>query len=149
LAITVLGLALARFIAVLYPRASKQLYADAKTHLDCLSFLNWSCSFAQRLLLWSTVLAVTTIQTMSPWLLLLSSSKSSTLSMTDNDEVKKHDNLGQADIVSNLLLWAQNHQTAAEQAQRLSQTEDWVDALFDVHGHQIFNLGLFNGKCST
>jgi hypothetical protein len=69
--------------------------------------------------------------------------------MTDKDEVKKPDNQGQADIVSNLLLWAQNHQTAAEQAQRLSQTEDWVDALFDVHGHQIFNLGLFNGKCST
>jgi hypothetical protein len=56
------------------------------------------------------------------------------------------DSQGQADIVSNLLVWAQNHQTAAEQAQRLSQTEDWVDALFDVHGHQIFNLGLFNGK---
>ena len=40
--------------------------------------------------------------------------------------------------------WAKEHQTAAEQASRLSLTESWIDALLDVHGHQIFQLGLFN-----
>jgi len=30
------------------------------------------------------------------------------------------------------------------QAERLSLTKEWMDALFDVHGHQIFCLGLFN-----
>merc|ERR1712232_1400392 len=40
--------------------------------------------------------------------------------------------------------WAEEHRTAANQAERLSLTSDWVDGLFDVHGHQIFELGLFN-----
>jgi aarF domain-containing kinase len=40
--------------------------------------------------------------------------------------------------------WAEAHRTASAQASRLNLTKDWLDALFDVHGHQIFNLGLFN-----
>lgn len=40
--------------------------------------------------------------------------------------------------------WAEEHEMAAEQAERLDQTKRWIDALFDVHGHQIFQLGLFN-----
>jgi len=40
--------------------------------------------------------------------------------------------------------WADAHHTAAAQAARLSLTKEWLDALFDVHGHQVFNLGLFN-----
>jgi aarF domain-containing kinase len=40
--------------------------------------------------------------------------------------------------------WIEDHRTAAAQAARLNLTEAWIDALFDVHGHQIFNLGLFN-----
>jgi predicted unusual protein kinase regulating ubiquinone biosynthesis (AarF/ABC1/UbiB family) len=40
--------------------------------------------------------------------------------------------------------WAEAHRTASAQAARLNLTKDWLDALFDVHGHQIFNLGLFN-----
>lgn len=40
--------------------------------------------------------------------------------------------------------WADEHSTAAKQAQRLELTKEWIDALFEVHGHQIFNLGCFN-----
>ena len=38
--------------------------------------------------------------------------------------------------------WAEAHRTASAQAAGLNLTKDWLDALFDVHGHQIFNLGL-------
>lgn len=41
-------------------------------------------------------------------------------------------------------LWAEIHRTSTKQAERLSLTSHWMDALFDIHGHQIFNLGLFN-----
>ena len=40
--------------------------------------------------------------------------------------------------------WVDEHRSAAEEAERLGEIEDWCTALFDVHGHQIFNLGLFN-----
>jgi len=40
--------------------------------------------------------------------------------------------------------WAETHSSAAEQAERLGEIEGWCTALFDVHGHQVFNLGLFN-----
>jgi hypothetical protein len=40
--------------------------------------------------------------------------------------------------------WAALHQMDAQQAERLSLTASWIDGLFDVHGHQIFSLGLFN-----
>jgi len=43
--------------------------------------------------------------------------------------------------------WADQHRTAAAQAAKLSLTKEWVDALFDVHGHQIFHLGCFNADC--
>lgn len=41
--------------------------------------------------------------------------------------------------------WVDANRTVMKQAQRLNWTKDWVDALYDVHGHQIFVLGLFNG----
>jgi aarF domain-containing kinase len=40
--------------------------------------------------------------------------------------------------------WAQNHEQALSQAKMLEWTNDAIDALFDVHGYQIFNQGLFN-----
>lgn len=40
--------------------------------------------------------------------------------------------------------WADKHQSALIQAERLGEVEAWCKALFDVHGHQIFQLGLFN-----
>ena len=40
--------------------------------------------------------------------------------------------------------WAKEHSTALQQAKRLSLTKEWIDALFEVHGHQIFDLGCFN-----
>jgi len=42
------------------------------------------------------------------------------------------------------LEWAKNHENAASQAEMLDWTNDAIDALFDVHGYQIFNQGLFN-----
>ena len=43
-----------------------------------------------------------------------------------------------------LQTWAREHQNAFQQADRASLTKDWIDALFEVHGHQIFTLGCFN-----
>ena len=42
------------------------------------------------------------------------------------------------------LEWAKDHENAASQAEMLDWTGDAIDALFDVHGYQIFNQGLFN-----
>lgn len=42
------------------------------------------------------------------------------------------------------LEWAKDHESAASQAEMLDWTNDAIDALFDVHGYQIFNQGLFN-----
>ena len=47
-------------------------------------------------------------------------------------------------VPSGLEKWADEHGTVVQQARRLELTKDWIDALFDVHGHQIFNLGCFN-----
>lgn len=47
-------------------------------------------------------------------------------------------------VSSRLAEWADAHQSAATQAARLGEIESWCKALFDVHGHQIFQLGLFN-----
>jgi aarF domain-containing kinase len=47
-------------------------------------------------------------------------------------------------VPSGLHTWAENHSTAFQQADRMALTKEWIDALFDVHGHQIFNLGCFN-----
>lgn len=43
--------------------------------------------------------------------------------------------------------WSKSHQISTQQAQRLALTESWIDALFDVHGYQIFHHGLFNADC--
>ena len=40
--------------------------------------------------------------------------------------------------------WKETHKNASLQAERLGQIDSWCTALFDVHGHQVFNLGLFN-----
>ena len=47
-------------------------------------------------------------------------------------------------VPTGLQNWAKEHSTALQQAKRLSLTKEWIDALFEVHGHQIFNLGCFN-----
>ena len=43
--------------------------------------------------------------------------------------------------------WSKSHITAYQQVQRLALTQSWIDALFDVHGYQIFQAGLFNSDC--
>lgn len=77
--------------------------------------LLWAVRFARRLLLWSQAIAVASIQA-AP----------------------------RAIVSSTWESWANTHRTAAAQAERLSLTKAWLDSLFDVHGHQVFNLGLFN-----
>jgi aarF domain-containing kinase len=47
-------------------------------------------------------------------------------------------------VPSSVQDWAEIYSTASQQAKRLALTKDWIDALFDVHAHQIFNLGCFN-----
>ena len=43
--------------------------------------------------------------------------------------------------------WADSHKKALVDAATLNLTKGWIDALFDVHGHQIFSLGCFNADC--
>lgn len=43
--------------------------------------------------------------------------------------------------------WSEQHVTAYQQSQRMDVTQSWIDALFDVHGYQIFQQGLFNADC--
>lgn len=43
-----------------------------------------------------------------------------------------------------MLVWAESHKSARSQAAMLDWTKDAIDALFDVHGYQIFHQGLFN-----
>lgn len=40
--------------------------------------------------------------------------------------------------------WADRHENAFSQAKMLEWTTEAIDSLFDVHGHQIFQEGLFN-----
>jgi aarF domain-containing kinase len=75
----------------------------------------WAVRMARRLLLLSQAAMVTSIRTVPS-----------------------------AVVPSTWASWAEVHRTASAQAARLDLTKDWLDALFDVHGHQIFNLGLFN-----
>jgi aarF domain-containing kinase len=75
----------------------------------------WSIRVARQIMVWSIVLASAGIQLAFP-VLPISWRKS-----------------------------AEAHQITFRQASRLALTNDWIDALFDVHGHQIFQLGLFNG----
>jgi aarF domain-containing kinase len=76
----------------------------------------WAVRFAQRVMLWSTAAAVSSIHA------------ASSLSL----------------IPADWEAWAHTHRTASQQAERLALTESWIDALFDIHGHQVFVLGLFN-----
>jgi aarF domain-containing kinase len=79
-----------------------------------LNNILYSIRFMQRLVLEITAAAVSTIQMAAPVL------------------------------PNSLCEWATAHQMARQQAERLSLTESWIHGLFDVHGHQVFELGLFN-----
>jgi len=76
--------------------------------------------FVRQALLWSTAIAVQSIQ--------LASRASPNVIPVSQD----------------LLEWAKDHENAASQAELMNWTSDAIDALFDVHGYQIFNQGLFN-----
>jgi len=43
--------------------------------------------------------------------------------------------------------WAEVNKSAATMAAAQGATAGWIDALFDVHGHQVFELGCFNADC--
>jgi aarF domain-containing kinase len=43
--------------------------------------------------------------------------------------------------------WADQNAKFVSQAATLNLTKEWIDSLFDVHGHQIFSLGCFNADC--
>lgn len=75
----------------------------------------WSIRFTQRVILWSQVTLVRIINGM-PNLL--------TPAKWDD--------------------WAKGHEINTSEIERISMTKKWIDALFDVHGHQVFNLGRFN-----
>jgi aarF domain-containing kinase len=47
-------------------------------------------------------------------------------------------------VPQSMLEWAEAHESAQSQADMLDWTKDAIDALFDVHGYQIFHQGLFN-----
>ena len=47
-------------------------------------------------------------------------------------------------LPSGLNQWAASKELFLEQSERLKWTREWIKALMDVHGHQIFQLGLFN-----
>jgi aarF domain-containing kinase len=49
-----------------------------------------------------------------------------------------------APVPTDWQIWAAEQQAYRRQSQRVEITEEWIHALFDVHGHQIFILGLFN-----
>jgi aarF domain-containing kinase len=72
----------------------------------------WVVRLARRILLWSRSLAVASIQVTAPLL---------PISWEE---------------------WAIANRTVAQQVERLALTESWIAALFDCHGHQIFELGL-------
>lgn len=103
--------------AVMRPLAQKSWQESAATVVGKLvgvDSIMWAVRFMRRIMAWSTAAAVVTVRTASPLL---------------PQEWEE---------------WADSHRLAVQQAERLSQTESWIDALFDVHGHQIFELGLFN-----
>ena len=47
-------------------------------------------------------------------------------------------------VPRNLSEWADGHQNAMQQAERLGWTKDAITTLLDVHGYQILNQGLFS-----
>lgn len=75
--------------------------------------------FVRKILLWSTVVAV--------------------------DGINLASNLSL--VPSQWQEWADAHNNALSQAKMLEWTNDAIEALFDVHGYQIFNQGLFNADC--
>jgi aarF domain-containing kinase len=77
----------------------------------------WAVRQARRGLLWSTAAVATTVGWASP-----------ILPKSWNE-------------------WSKIHVAGYQQAQRLALTQSWIDALFDVHGYQIFQVGLFNADC--
>ena len=85
------------------------------TRLIDIDSILWAVRAGKKVLLWYQAAFVTTIQTMPKNLVPL-----------------------------NWQEWSEKHQYAAEQARTLGEIDSWCRALFDVHGHQIFNLGLFN-----
>ena len=72
--------------------------------------------FARRIMLWSTAATVRSIQLVS--LLPI--------------------------VPANIKNWADGHQNALQQAERLGWTKDAITTLLDVHGYQILNQGLFS-----
>jgi len=93
--------------------------------------------FARRALLWSKAIAVQTIQAVSTTIPTGTSTSSSSSGTTSSATAAHACWLA-------LLEWAKNHENAASQAEMLDWTSDAIDALFDVHGYQIFHQGLFN-----
>ena len=72
--------------------------------------------FVRRAILWSTAVAVKTIHAAS----------------------------SVSPVPRAIYEWADNHEQAVSQARMLEWTNDAIDALFEVHGYQIFHQGLFN-----
>jgi len=68
----------------------------------------WTVRMTRRILLWTTAVAVQCVQTTSSL------------------------------VPSSWKQWADAHTNVQEQAQRLALTKEWIDALFDVHGYQVF-----------
>jgi aarF domain-containing kinase len=103
---------------VVQPQGSWLMKIPQWIGMYCLGVDNllWSIRLAQRIYLSFTVALVGAIKTISPTLPVPSSWES----------------------------WAEENQKLSQQSRLWSQTESWIDALFDVHGHQIFELGLFN-----
>ena len=72
--------------------------------------------FARRIVLWSTAATVKSIQVASILPI----------------------------VPTNMKNWADGHQNAMQQAERLGWTKDAITTLLDVHGYQILNQGLFS-----
>jgi len=81
----------------------------------------WAVRFARQIMLWSTAAAVNSIDAVS-------ADYMPTRSLVPQSAKN----------------WARDHQTASLQARRIAQTQTWIKALFETHGHQIFELALFN-----
>ncbi|CAB9506578.1 aarF domain-containing protein kinase 1 [Seminavis robusta] len=94
--------------------------AQIGSKLVSVNSLLGTVRMARRVQLWCTVLSVKSIDILSETPLLGSM------------------------VPSSLHTWAEDHSTASKQSERMALTKEWIDALFDVHGHQIFNLGCFN-----
>lgn len=97
-------------------RTWKMKLAETAGNLIGVGSLLSMIRLARRLVLWSTVVAVKSINV------------ASNLSI----------------VPQNWQAWAEEHENSLSQAKMLEWTKDAIDSLFDVHGHQIFQQGLFN-----